>query len=286
MSLYFSPELVEQSFNRLTPVSTAGKKSLERTSALMYFIAFAATISRLGVSSLDMNPRTFEGKTNRQAMELEYVKLVQLKSFDDGVIRHVSVLGKIDIGGKHPEKRISSNFFTVPLTKASKSTTEYDYPSRPAPIMKMGLSATQIKWGLSYHSDRKKNLPKLFTEFKSNTPFTDLAVFVSRYDSLPEKVATIHEALTFVIRDRFEEDFANFWLARINSEKIFFRPMDQPFSSTFSDALVTDNNFRTSSNTDEEALRALEKGVLEKRVIYLESLLDAQDIKYQPIIEE
>lgn len=286
MSLYFSPEFVEQSFKRLTPVSTAGKKSLERTSALMYFIAFSATINRLGASSLDMNPRTLEGKNNRQAMELEYVKLVQLKSFDDRVIRHVSVLGKIDIGGKRPEKRISSNFFTVPLTKASKSTTEYDYPSRPAPIMKMGLSATQTKWGLSYHSDWKKNLPKLLTEFKSNTPFTDLAIFVSRNDSVPEKVATIHEALTIVIRDRFEEDFANFWLARINSEKIFFRPMDQPFSYTFSDTLIAGNNFRTSSTTDEKELRTLDKCVLEERVIYLERLLDAKDIKYQPIIED
>jgi hypothetical protein len=285
MSLYLNPKLVELSFKRLAPVSSAGKRPLERTSALMYFLAFDAAVKNLDCCPLDLNPRSMEGKNNRQTMELEYVKLVQLKPSEDRQVRHVVVLGRIDKGGTSPEKRISSNFFTVPVKKASESAKVYNYPNRPAPLLKMGSSATHIKWGVDYHNDWKTSLPKLLVELKGNTPFTDLAVFVTRNDHLPDGSVKVHEALSSSIQKRFGEDLATFWAKRMDAEKVFFKHGEDPFRSSYNDPLAVDDLSTESMASDKEALKTLDKDVLVDRVVYLEGLLDAQDIEYQSITE-
>jgi hypothetical protein len=247
----------------------------------MYFLAFDAAVKNLDCRPLDLNPQSVEGKNNRQAMELEYVKLVQLKPFDDRQVRHVVVLGRIAKGGNSPEKRISSNFFTVPVKKASESAKVYNYPNRPAPLLKMGLSATHIKWGVDYHNDWKTSLPKLLVELKGNTPFTDLAVFVTRNDLLSDGSVKVHEALSFAIRNRFGEDLATFWAKRMDAEKVFFKHGEDPFRSVYSDPLTMDDLSTEGRANNREALKALDKDVLIDRIVYLEGLLDAQDIEYQ-----
>lgn len=61
---YLSNQLVEASFQRLSPKSS-GKAPLERTSALAYFLAFDAASKRLGKRPLDLNPNKMEGKDMR-----------------------------------------------------------------------------------------------------------------------------------------------------------------------------------------------------------------------------
>lgn len=70
------------------------------------------------VADLDLNPDSLEGKDNRKQVEVEYTKTDLLEKTRDD-FKQVTELGKIDVGGTTPEKRISSNFFTVPLKKAS-----------------------------------------------------------------------------------------------------------------------------------------------------------------------
>jgi hypothetical protein len=283
VSLYLNPNLVELSFNRLAPNLSAGKRPLERTSALMYFLAFDAAVNILGCCPLDLNPNSLEGRNNRQSVELEYLKLVQLKSSNDGQVRHVVVLGKIDKGGTAPEKRISSNFFTVPVKKASESAEVYNYPSRPAPLLKMGSAATQIKWGVDYHNDWKSSFPNFLGDLKGNTPFTDLAVFVSRNDIFPDNSEKVYEALTFVIRERFSEDLATFWAKRMDAEKIFFKHGCDPFRSSYSAPLAEGSLSMEKPGSDKESLKKLDKQVLVDRIVYLEGVLDAQKIEYQSI---
>jgi hypothetical protein len=285
MSCYLSPKLVELSFKRLAPVSRAGKRQLERTSALMYFLAFDAAVKNLDRCPLDLNPLSMEGKNNRQTMELEYVKLVQLKPSDDRQVRHVATLGMIDKGRNRPEKRISSNFFTVPVKKASDSDKVYNYPNRPAPLLKMGAAATDIKWGVDYHNDWKTSLPELLVELKGNTPFTDLAVFVTRNDPFPDGSVKVHESLAFAIRKRFGEDLAIFWAKRMDAEKVFVKHGETPFRSSYSDPLTGEGFSMESRASCREALKTLDKVVLVDRIVYLEGLLDAQDIEYQSIRE-
>jgi hypothetical protein len=283
MSLYLNPKLVELSFKRLAPSSNAGKRPLERTSALMYFLAFDAAVKNVGCCPLDLNPNSLEGRNNRQFVELEYLKLVKLKSSTDRQVRHVVVLGKIDKGGTAPEKRISSNFFTVPVKKASESVKVYNYPNRPSPLLKMGSAATQIKWGVNYHNDWKLSFPNFLGDLKGNTPFTDLAVFVSRNDHLPDNSEKLHEALASVIQERFSEDLATFWARRMDAEKIFFKHGDDPFRSSYSDPLAEDSLSMEKLGGNKESLKTLDRQILIDRIVYLEGLLDAQEIEYQSI---
>ncbi|MCF8723334.1 hypothetical protein LQ236_001354 [Nitrospina gracilis] len=277
--------MIELSFKRLAPISSAGKKPLERTSALMYFLAFDAAVKKLGCCPLDMNPRSIKGKNNRQVMELEFIKLMQLKPSEDKEARHVVVLGKVEKGGTPPEKRISSNFFTVPVKKASESAEACNYPNRPAPLLKMGSAAARIKWGIDYHNDWKTNLPKLLVELKGNTPFTDLAVFVTRNDPIPKDYTKVHEALSFAIRNRFGQDLATFWEKRMDAEKVFVKHCEDPFRSSYSDPLTADAFTMECNGSDRAALKTLDKDVLADRIVYLEGLLDAQDIEYQSITD-
>jgi len=279
--MYLNPKLVESSFKRLAPVANTGKKPLERTSALMYFLAFDAATKRLDCCPLDLNPRTSNGKTHRDAMALEFVKLVRLKNGADLGIRQVSVLGKIERGGNSPEKRISSNFFTVPVKKASESAKSYNYPNRPSPLLKMGLAATGLKWGVDYHDSWRNNLPKLLTEMKGNTQFTDLAIFAFRNDSLPE-AENAREALSEALKKRYSEDFAMFWSGRMEAEKVFFKHGDDPFRSSYQDSLTESMFSAIVGTSDREPLKSMDKESLIDRIVYLEGLLDAHDIEFQP----
>lgn len=283
MAQYLNQKLVDFSFKRLAPKTNVGKKPLERTSALMYFLAFDAVAKKLDCCPLDLNPKASDGKNNREAVELEFVKLVMLKNTDDMQVRQVSVLGKIEKGGTAPEKRISSNFLTVPLKKASESAKAYNYPSRPASLLKMGASATGLKWGADYHDDWRTNLPRFLSEVKSNTPFTDLAIFVFRDAKVSADSQNVRDALADLIKNRFSEDFAAFWTKRIDAEKVFFKHGDDPFRPTHQESLSETTVISEASASDAESLKSLDKQTLVDRIVYLEGLLDAQEIEYQSI---
>lgn len=283
MVQYLNQKLVDFSFKRLAPKTNAGKKPRERTSALMCFLSFDAAVKNLDCCPLDMNPKTADGRDNRHAMELEFVKLVTLKSAADMKIRQVSVLGKTETGGKSPEKRFSSNFLTVPLKNASEAIKAFNYPRRPASVLKMGPSSTELKWGIDHHDEWRTNLPKLLNEVKSNTPFTDLAIFVFRDGKISAEINNIRDALAEMIKVRFTEDLASFWIKRMEAEKVFFKHGDDPFRDSHQEALAETSAPEKSSASDSGALKSLDKQILVDRVVYLEGLLDAQDIEYRSI---
>ncbi|MGE0108189.1 MAG: hypothetical protein AB7S81_00255 [Bdellovibrionales bacterium] len=216
-------------------------------------------------------------------MALEFVRLVQLHNMQNGRVRQVLVLGKIETGGTSPEKRISSNFFTVPLKKASQSSKTYYYPNRPAPVMKMGNVSTGSQWGMDYYDEWKKNLPKLLSETKSNTPFTDLAVFILRNDSFDESDACLREVLSKKIALRFSEPLAVFWIRQMEAEKVFLKHANAPFQNEVSIPFSDDRTDPAINGSSKELLSALDKNVLIDRILYLEKLLDAQEIEYQSI---
>ena len=167
MAKYLNSELVCKSFERLSSQITTGKSHLERTSVLMVFFAVNAACKNLDVDSLDLNPATLQGRNTRKSVELEFTKLVLVGNTHGG-IKQVIELGKIDEDGTSPEKRISSNFLTVPLKRASDQTAPYYYPRRPkAPLLKMGPAATGRKWGIDYHDDWMSNFFVMLTTIKS-----------------------------------------------------------------------------------------------------------------------
>ncbi|MBU0688438.1 MAG: hypothetical protein KJ850_08855 [Gammaproteobacteria bacterium] len=229
MAKYLSQELVCKSFERLSSRNKTGKTHMERTSALMYFLSVDAAFKHFDVSILDLNPDSFDGKNNRKQVELEFTKLV-LVGNSHGVVKQVTELGRIEEAGTHPEKRISSNFLTVPLKKASNQTTPFNYPSRPCPLFKMGLASTGTQWGVSFHDNWMPNFLAILTTIKGSTPSLDLAVFVCRDCGIDDVAADIFSALEEQLKKKFTKNLADFWIQRMEKEKVMYRGVDVPFS--------------------------------------------------------
>ncbi|OAJ69945.1 hypothetical protein A7976_12320 [Methylobacillus sp. MM3] len=237
----------------------------------MYFLSFDAACKHFTVSSLDLNPDTFNGKNFRKQIELEFTRLVLVANTPEG-LKQVIELGKITGGEKNPEKRISSNFLTVPLKKASGQIESYFYPRRPAaPVLKMGPTATGMKWGISYHEDWMSNFLVLLAETKSSTAALDLAVFICRDCSFEETAGGLIPALSKQLYKRFTADMANFWVSRIEKEKLLARHINTPF---------VDNHSPFASCYKEKPAPAkcydqMKKADLIKRILYLECKLNA-----------
>ena len=266
MAKYISSDLFNYSFKRLSSRNQTGKTHLERTSALMYFLAFDATLKFLELKVLDINPDTLAGKENRKHYALEFEKLVLLERNSE--LKQVLELGKITTGETHPEKRISSNFFTVPVKKASTAKQAFFYPGRPAPLLKMGFAATGVQWGIDFHDEWQKNFLKFFTKIVSNTPFHDLAVFVLRGQSISDDSRDLISALAEHIQTKFTKKLSDFWLAQMNKEKVFFRYQASFFSDHYS-GCIKDNAVAASSSsiydglTREELIEVIQKLELE-----------------------
>lgn len=276
MAKFFSCDLVSIAFKRLSSRKREGKSHLERTSALMYFFAVDAACKELGVSSFDMNPDSLDGKNNRKQVELEFTKLVLVKSSADGILQVVE-LGRVEFGGTSPEKRISSNFFTVPLKKASGQKDPYSYPQRPkAPLLKMGLTSTGMKWGIQSHENWQSNFPLLLTEIRDATPHLDLAIFLLRDQSIDDASPDVINALKTGLEKRFSNDVAEYFIQKITRETLFARHIDNPFSDyyfqfseTYENESVTSPSYGTMTRTE-----------LVERILELEGLLRNNGINF------
>ena len=281
--MYFTEDQVSISFKRLSSRRrTDGKKTkthLERTSVLMCFLAFDARCKAINLARLDMNPDKPDGKANREAVALEFAKLVLLDPTPKK-IKQVLELGKISGGGKAPEERLSSNFLTVPLKKATEQTGAFFYPKRPssAPMIRLGQAATGLKWGMEYHQDWPASLPKLLSEVKDSTPFTDLAIFVMRDTQLVG--SDYIDALSNSISARFSDQLAKFWIEKIKKEKLLARHIaTNPFSSTHqafarSTQTALANRYDTVTRDD-----------LLDYVSHLEEILEANQIEFESLTE-
>lgn len=230
MSKYLSQQLVCNSFERLSSRNKTGKTHMERTSALMYFLSVDVAFKHFDVSILDLNPDSLDGKNSRKQVEMEFTRLV-LVGNSHGVVRQVTELGRIEEAGTHPEKRISSNFLTVPLKKASNQTPPFYYPSRPKyPLFKMGFAATAKQWGVSFHDNWMSNFLAILTTIKGSTPLLDLAVFVCRDCAIDDGATDIFTALEEQLKKRFTRNLADFWIQRIEKEKVMPRGVVVPFA--------------------------------------------------------
>lgn len=275
--MYFSSKQVLSSFKRLSSRRRTGKTHLERTSSLMYFLAFDAVCKQHGCESLDLNPQSTNGINNRKLLGLEFAKLVVLGNKDQ-VCWQVSELGKIHSNGNCPEKRISSNFFTVPLKKASAQSDSVPYPKRPAPVLLLGGSRNGINWRVQYHAQWRNNLPKLLLEVVEPTCFSDLAIFVLREAQFNKCENGYIEALSSLIKNKFSESLSDFWIQRIHGEKVLSgNKFQEPFANDYEAFPLEDPTFA------QDRLNVLSKSELLKRISYLESVLEDRKIKFNKI---
>lgn len=269
---YLNEQLIRDSFLRLRQNETGGKTGLERTSALMCFLAFDALLHRTGVNPpVDFDPEVSLGNNNRAGLTREFTRLVQLRNGTEPY--HVLNLGEVSIGGNSPEKRFSSNFLTTGMKKATTSQNVYEYPNRPCPLIVLGPEATGVTWGMDRHADWKKNLPVFLQGRKTKTPFTDLAIFVLRQRGIESEASTLPEVLNDGLCEVFTQELCEFWKKQISLEKIYFEEVPEPFQDTAPAPFADCSWLGDLQPVNEVAM-------LSSRITYLEGLLQMHHIPF------
>lgn len=275
-----SAELVKSSFVRLRQNIVEGKSGVERTSALMYFLAYDAAYKNQQPMSLD--PNTITGKENREVLSREYCRLVTVRVIGPQKIWSVVNLGLVERSGIDPVKRISSNFLTVPLKKASQREIPVPYPQRPRPLLNIGYSQVIGNWGVVPHLDWEKNIPIFLAERTTRWPFTDLAMFVlrdSEFIQQPNFLETVKELLS----NRFSPQLATYWFKQIQIE-FNYKPFKVPESWSLSDyhnAFEDEEWVSSISNKDTSPAISDNTEHLEERILYLEDILKTHNISFK-----
>jgi hypothetical protein len=269
--MYLSDATVPTALGRLRRIDPRGKTGTERTSALMYFLAYDKLVRKGNYSTskkvvIDFDPSTVKGRLNRQMFTANYCALVTVSDMPS---RQIATLGDVSNDPKSPEKRVSGNFLTVPLKKGTTASGPVHYPSRPAPLLTLGSAGTGRPWGVMRHPDWKANLAQFLSDTGSKTPFTDLAIVVLRDSDLGEDSSSSSLArIKAAIALRFTTEISADWGKRISSESLktsSFPKID--FQPTRSKSLET---FGSSSRTDGKSPTPAK---LQKRIRYLEKVL-------------
>lgn len=276
MVRYLPEALIAESFKRLSSRDGKPKAHLERTSAILYFLTLDAASRTLNKKILILDPQTTEGKNNRRSMELEFTKLILLKA-EHGEFTIVKELGKIYKDIDPPEKRISSNFLTVSLKKASTSGELTTYPKRPKfPVLGLGVSATGYSWGLAHYSDWASNFPHLISGCRSNTPHLDLAIFCLRNSEFDNDIQDVFSALNQGLNKKYSPQLVEYFLGKIQHERKIARHVADELSYDYP-------NFNTGGFVDgayTTAYDKMNKRALIERISYLENILKTQKIKF------
>lgn len=276
MTNYISAELVAQSFKRLSSRERGGKKHLERTSAILYLLAFDAACKHFEVTTLDFTPMTHVGQNHRRQFELEFSRLTMLDN-SDGVLKQVTEFGKIDKNGIVPELKISSNFFSVPVKKASMRQDISLYPNRPkAPVLSMGQASTGQAWGITLYKEWQANFPKLLSEARTATPHIDLAIFLLRDHCLNNINDDFFKIINNAIKIKFTNCFSNYFETKINEERIFHKLSTNPFTTSYKSFC---QNYK-SEDQSYERFNNMKKDDLIKRLIYLENILIRNKLEF------
>lgn len=270
---YLNQKLVQESFLRLRQHKKGGKIGIERTSALMCFLAFDALLKKTGITPpVDLDPEVGTGKTNRDILTREVARLVHLKNGSERF--QMLNLGEVTRGGNPPEKRFSSNFLTTGMKKSTTSATAYDYPSRPCPLLVLGPKATGLTWGIDRHSKWKANLPIFLQGRNTKTPFHDLAIFVLRQRGIESTATTLQEGLVDGLAEIFTPELCAFWKMQISLERVYFGQVESPFQDSVS-APFGDCSWMGDLQPGNG------KNSPESRITYLEGLLRMHHIRFE-----
>jgi hypothetical protein len=273
--MYIADHVLKTSFERLSSTTTNGKTGLERTSALMYFLAFdqlASKALKAKAKVIDLNPDTPRGQYNRSQFAAEYMNLVVVSQSPHA---HIYELGKIATDGPVPEKRISANFFTTPLKRATQSASPQAYPKRPAaPLLLLGVEQGNSRWGVTRHVDWRTNLPAFLAGNNSKTPFTDLAIVLCRSHEFSTKKHVTRVELSRAIQSMFSDELTDAWTKHLLVESRRSACPEIMLQATRSAVLQVTSPITQQSEHSTSA-------VFERsRIVYLERLLAENGIPF------
>lgn len=268
--MFLHEGLISSSFARLSEVDHQGKRGMERTSCLMYFLAFDELSARTSKDELLFDPETGVGLDNRGKFGSLYTNLVWIGRGIDSTEWFVTNLGSINTEGRRtPEKKLSGDFLTVPLKRASLSENPQGHPKRPSPLLLLGIPAYGKKWGISRHPNWKEHIVDFLSDRVSPSPWTDLAIFVFR-DTPFENSSSLEGLLCELIKNRFSDDLYRFWKGRIASERRRF-PTPSAWTQTKCSHALRKTIERERPNRDSKNDLLLENMALKKKIALLEA---------------
>lgn len=271
--MYLDSDFVKGAFSRLRSNAKGGKSHQEKTSALMFFLAFAALSQKKNSSSLAFPPKSHA----RRELENEFRRLVALEH-DAQVV----ALGAVEYAyPKSPECRLESNFLTTQLKKASMAVSAMDYPKRPKPLLLIGKVDSSTDWGMVAHPDWRENFPAFFSDTISNTPFTDLSIFIFKYDDFGVN-RDVWCAIFEKLAEKYPKCVADFFIQKIQAERVFAKHLKKPaFDETREDLASAFGENLPVSCSREDALRARNKDLLIQHILRLEAILDNLGAAYE-----
>jgi hypothetical protein len=275
--MFINSALTEQAFHRLAEIHSEGKAGQEVASAVFYLFAFELSRRKLECRAvIDLDPTTEQGERARALMRDEFSRLAILSEPPaPGLFVQALDFGCAVCDRKSPEKRIGSNFFTVPLKRASQSATSLAYPNRRhGPLLKMGRLQQGKIWCLARHERWIGNLKMMLAERKSSTPFTDLLTYVFRNSEI-DGAASLSDALVAFSKSSFCPDFADELCIHIGRESDKVELTCSPFVQKYS------NNFRSLASVRSRLLPSDSLANLNKRIKYLENLLNKNRIPFE-----
>ena len=271
--MYLNSDFVKSAFLRLRSTSKGGKSHLEKTSALMFFLAFASLSKKEDSRILEFPPKSYA----RREFENEFRKLVSLERG-----AQVVELGAVEYGyAKSPEKRLESNFLTSQLKKASEAVSTMDYPKRPKPLLRLGKVDSGMNWGVTAHPDWRENFPIFFNNTGSKTPFTDFAIFIFKYEDFVAG-KDVWSSIFEKFAEKYPKSITDFFIQKIQAERVFFKYLDEAVFDEVREDLSSafrENLQRPCSR--EDALRAWSKDALVQKILRLEARLDKLGAVYE-----
>ena len=241
----------------------------------MYFLAFDEIVKSKKVTPpINFDPESSDGELYRKFLTIYYSKFVRVSKSEEFGELQITNLGEVDKNGTPPEKRISSNFLTVPLKKAAQAKNPMGYPKRPAPLLSMGRVADGMNWGIDYHPGWKIIFTKFLEGRKTKTPFMDLAIFVLRDSDLKVGQGGVLEAVYSGLKELFSEPLADFWISHIKFEKKLANFPSLETQEKCSKILEKVGWQMTNKKKTEAEL------LLMKRIDYLEGILKKKGISF------
>lgn len=235
--MWIDRKVVHDALKGLREMEPTPKRGKERTSCLMYFLAFNKLVARGSTEPILLDPETGPGRQNRREYTKEYAKLVSVGTTENGKELWVDNLGDVNFSGKRQSaNKFSADFLTVPLKRASTAKSPQGHPRRPSPLLTLGVTVYGLKWGAEMHPEWKSNLPDFLNDRLSPTKWTNLAIFVFRKEPMDPKKSLVRN-LEDLIKQQFTKQLSMLWCSMIKAEKrrlnhpnkVFAKTLENPF---------------------------------------------------------
>ncbi|WP_435168486.1 McrB family protein [Paenibacillus glycanilyticus] len=210
--MFFSFNTFTDNFSELKLVGNSGKRGGEQTTGLGVFLAVDMVQKQTGANILDLNPDNGE---HRAVITARYAEILGLFSTDDEEYQ-VNDLGSVNIESrrKRLEKKLSSNFMTTRLKKAADIRGTANYPSRPAPLLTLGLQvAPNNEWGVMKYDGWSDNFLRFLGDRLCGEDTFPLIVFLLRTYSFTN-TTNPQSCLLNALHTKYSEEVSNFLVSK------------------------------------------------------------------------